>query len=358
MGLGFLVEWLVDGWSKLPRADCAVVLLILVVIGATNFLTGVGVGLAAMIILFVLNYSRVNVVRNALSGAEMKSNVERCAYHRRVLRELSQHIYILKLQGFIFFGTANALLEQIRARLTDAEQVPVHYIILDFRRVTGLDSSAVISFVKGRQLAGAQGITLLLASISDGIRRQFELGGLSEDDEGVRIFPDLDHSLEWCEEQLLKIKLVTTILPVTLPTQLVDSGFEKTETACLMKFLEKVQVGEGETLIRQGDEADNLYLIESGRMSVYMNLEDGKRVRLRALGPGTMVGEVGLYLGTKRTASVIADSPTIAYRLSRATLLRMKEKEPELAAAFHEFIVCLLSERLVAANQLLGAVLN
>jgi SulP family sulfate permease len=36
VGLGFLVEWVVDGWSKLPRSDYAVVLLILIVIGATD----------------------------------------------------------------------------------------------------------------------------------------------------------------------------------------------------------------------------------------------------------------------------------------------------------------------------------
>ena len=105
MGLDFLVEWVIAGWRKLSRTDYAVVLLILVVIGATNFLIGVGVGLVAMIVLFVLNYSRINVVHHALSGAELRSNVERCAYHQRALTEkLGQHIYILELQGFLFLG--------------------------------------------------------------------------------------------------------------------------------------------------------------------------------------------------------------------------------------------------------------
>jgi SulP family sulfate permease len=80
-----------------------------------------------------------------------------------------------------------------------------------------------------------------------------------------------------------------------------------------MEFLEKVQIQEGEYLIRQGDEADTLYFIELGEVSVYLELEDGRRVRLQTLGLGTAVGEPGLYLGTTCTASVIADSPTIAY---------------------------------------------
>jgi SulP family sulfate permease len=307
----------------------------------------------------VLNYSRINVVHHALSGAEMRSNVERCAYHRRVLAEqLGQHIYILELRGFIFFGTANALLEQIRARVADTEQPPVRYIVLDFRRVTGLDSSAVLSFVKGRQLAEAQGITLVLTHISERTQHQFELGGLSEN-ERVRIFPDLDHGLEWCEEQLLEIEQVTTLhVPVTLTAQLADSGFEKANTARLMEFLKRVNVEAGEYLIRQGEEADKLYFIEQGTVSVYLEIGDGERVRLQTLGLGTAVGEPGLYLGTTCTASAIADSPVTAYRLTRTALSEMKEKEPELAATFHEFVAYLLSERLAATTRSLEAVLK
>jgi SulP family sulfate permease len=359
MGLGFLVEWAIEGWSKLPRADYAVVLLILVVIGTTDFLIGVGVGLAAMIILFVLNYSRINVVHHALSGAEIKSNVERFAHHRRVLTELGQHTYILELQGYLFFGTANALLERIRARVADAELPPVRYIVLDFRRVTGLDSSAVLSFVKGRQLAKAQSITLVLTHISEKIRQQFELGGLFKDGRGVHVFPDLDHGLEWCEERLLETERITkTRVPITLSAQLADSGFETANTTRLMEFLEQIHVEEGEYLIRQGEKSHELYFVELGTVSVYLGFENGKRVRLQTLGMGTIVGELGLYLGATRTASVIADSPTVAYRLTRTALSEMKERAPELAAIFHEFVVCLLSERLAAANRSLEAVLR
>ncbi len=360
LGLDFLYEWVIAGRSKLSRADYAVVLLILVVIGATNFLIGVAVGLVAAIILFVLSYSRINVVRHAVSGAEMRSNVERCAYHRRVLAEkLGQQIFILELQGFIFFGTANALLEQIRTRVTDTQQPSVRYVVLDFRRVTGLDSSAVLSFVKGKQLARARGITLVLTHSSERILQQFKLGGLFENGDGVRTCPDLDHGLEWCEEQLLEIERITALhVPVTLAAQLADSGFKKADTARLKEFLERVDVREGDYLICQGDEADELYFVEQGTVSVYLGMESGKRVRLQTLGLGTAVGEPGLYLGTTCTTSVVADSPVTAYRLTRAALSEMKEVEPELAATFHEFVARLLAERLAATTRTLEAVLK
>ncbi len=360
LGLDFLVEWVINGWRKLSHADYAVVLLILVVIAATNFLLGVGVGLVAAVILFVVNYSRFNIVHHALSGAEMSSNVERCSYHQRVLaNQLGRQIHILELQGFIFFGTANALLDQIRTRLVDANQPPVRYILLDFCRVNGLDSSAVISFVKAKQLAQAQKTTLVLTHLTGPMEHRLEMDGLSESDPAVRIFPDLDHGLEWCEEQLLDIEQVTTLhTPVTLSAQLADSGFNKADTKRLMNYLERVNFQTGDTLIHQGDEADCLYFIELGTVSIYLELGNNERVRLRKLGLGTAVGEPGLYLGTTRTASVIADSPVTTYRLTRSKLLKMKEKEPELAATFHEFAGRLLSERLTTTTRTLEAVLK
>ena len=359
LGTDFLYEWVIAGLVKLSRTDYVVVLLILVVIATTNFLFGVAVGLVAAIILFVLNYSRINVIHHALSGAEVRSNLERCAYHQRVLTEkLGGQIHILELQGFIFFGTANALLEKVRARITDSKQPRLRYVILDFSRVTGLDSSAVLSFVKGKKLADTQNITLVLTHLSANAKRQFEKGDLFTKENEVRIFPDLDHGLEWCEEQLLDIEQVTTLhTPITLTAQLADSGFERSDTKRLLKYLERVEFKEGEILIHQGDEADRMYFVEMGSITVYLELGN-EQVRLQTLGLGTAVGEAGLYQGTKSTASAIADTPVTAYRLTRATLAEMKKKEPELAATFHEFAARMLSERLTATTRTLEAVLR
>jgi SulP family sulfate permease len=356
LGLDFLIDWVVGGWSRFSRAEYGVVLLILVVIMVTNFLIGVGVGLVAMVILFAVNYSQISVVHHSLAGAETRSNVERSANYRRALVEYGEQTYVLELQGFIFFGTSNALLEQIRARVNDPGRAPVRFVILDFRRVTGLDSSAALSFSKGRQLAKARGIMLVLTDTSEATLNRLELGSLSEDDEDVKIFPDLDRGLEWCEDQILDIEGVTRRhVPTTLRAQLAESGFETADTKRLMDHLEQVKVKEGEYLIRQGDEPDDLYFIELGRVSIYLELGDDRRVRLRTLGMGTAVGELGLYLDERRSASVIADMPSIAYRLTRQALDEMRQKDPELAAAFHELIIRLVSERLAAANRSIEA---
>lgn len=65
------------------------------------------------------------------------------------------------------------------------------------------------------------------------------------------------------------------------------------------------------------------------------------------MGAGSVVGESGLYLGQSRSASVRTTRPSVLYRLSTAALKRMTGQAPELAAAFHQFVVRLLAERMV-----------
>jgi len=312
-----------------------------------------------MLLLFVVSYSRISVVHHTLTGAEMQSNVERRPGQRRLLRELGPQIHVLELRGFIFFGTADRLLEQIRSRVAATDLPQVRFVVLDFHRVTRIDSSAVLSLRRCRQMAEARQITLVLTHLTTGIRRQFEVGGLPAGDPAVRFFPDLDRGLEWCEETLLEQAEVSPEeASLTLPAQLAEGGLDAAQGARLIGYLEKVEAAEGEYLVRQGGEEGDLYLIEHGQVSVYRDCEGGVRLRLATLGPGTAIGELGLYLRTGRTASVVADSPTTAYRLTRVALARMKDEQPALAAAFHELIARMLAERLVSKDLSLEALLR
>jgi SulP family sulfate permease len=54
---------------------------------------------------------------------------------------------------------------------------------------------------------------------------------------------------------------------------------------------------------------------------------------------------VGFYLNAPRSAAVIADEASVAYRLSRRALERMELEEPQAALAFHRLMVQLLGDR-------------
>ena len=361
LGLDFLVTWVYDAWFQLPLADYAIVLLILVVIGCVGFLQGIGLGIALAVALFVVDYSRISVIRHILSGTSYRSNVDRPRLYQQLLRQKGYWIYALELQGFIFFGTANTLLEQIRQRLDNPGLPPPHFIVLDFRLVTGLDSSAAFSFAKMKQMAAAHDVVLVFTHLSPKMRRQLEKTALQDKGQAAwRIFPDLDHGIEWCERRMIEIfesvgfgakpKTLMKLLERTLPS---PAGVTN-----LMSYLERQDVPKGHCIIRQGDTYGGLYFIESGQLTATLDCGDGRIVRLRTMGTGTVVGEIGLYLKRYASASVVADQPSTLYFLSADKLREMERDVPEIAAAFHRFIANVLAERLMNSNDTIQALLE
>ena len=301
LGLAFLVEWVYDAWFKLPRVDYFVVIVILLAIAAAGFLESVGLGIAIAVILFVFNYSRIDVVKHTLSGATTRSNVQRPRKSDRALRVHGHELFILQLQGFVFFGTANQLVERLRQRTSEGDLPAVRYLLLDFRLVSAIDSSAVLGFVKMRQLAENQDVGLIFAHTPAEIRSQLEHNGIREGGAVVvRWFEELDLAVEWCEDQILLARGIALQEPFLPLDQRLARIFASDETPELMKYLEKAQVPAGHVLMRQDDPPDDLYLIEAGRVTVEMELADGQTTRLLTLGPGTAVGQEGLYLGARR----------------------------------------------------------
>ena len=362
LGVGFLIDWLIDGRRRMSRSDYSIVLLIVATVALVGFLEGIAVGVVAAVVLFVVNYSRIEVIKHDLSGADQASHVERRPSESAYLKQAGEAIRIVKLQGFLFFGTANRLLRQLQERIDDPGRTPVRFILLDFRRVTGIDSSVVLSLVKLRRLAERYRFEVILTHLPGSIRQLLDGAGVDlEHDPVLRTLRDLDFGIEWCEERLLSDHRDGT--PGAAPpglAALLDGALESAGLgARLQPFLERREWPAGSTLIREGDAADELYFIERGEISVNLASDsEGGSIRLRKMGPGTVVGELGLYIDVERTATVTANEPTTTYGLDRAALERMRHEAPELAAAFHGFMCRLLAERVVNTNRTLRALLD
>ena len=361
MGLSFLVEWVIDARARLPRIDYLLVLMILVAIASIGFLEGIAIGVLAAVVMFVVSYSQINAVKHALTGETYRSKVERPFAHRQTLQKRGTEIFILRLQGFIFFGTAQKLLDRIKERLNDPACPRLSFVILDFRQVVLIDSSAVFSITRMKQLAEAQNIKMVWTNLTPAITRLLEKGGLiDEEDERFIILPTLDHGLEWCENQILALQGVTDLTGVIekIERQLKYAIPELQDIKRLTKYLEKKEVKQGEYLMHQGDQPDEMYFIEAGLVSAQLELPDGNIMRLRSMRGGTTVGEMGMYLGNARTASVIADRLSIVYRLSKNALKEMEKKDPKVAALLHQWIASLLAERLADNNRTIEALLD
>jgi SulP family sulfate permease len=261
--------------------------------------------------------------------------------------EHGEELFILQLQGFIFFGTANGLLQRVRQRASQADLSPLRFLVLDFDQVTGLDSTALLSFAKMKQVAQEHAFRLLVTGPSPQIRRQLEMADFTAPAKrGARVFRDLDHGLEWCETHILEtVGLLPDDAGHTIDEQIQELLPAPGGLESLLKYLERQRVDGGTYLMRQGDAPDYVYFVEDGQVTAQLEQEGQAPVRLETMRSGRVVGELGFYLGKVRTAAVVADEASTVYRLSSSDLERMERETPEGASAFHRIIVHLLAER-------------
>ncbi len=100
----------------------------------------------------------------------------------------------------------------------------------------------------------------------------------------------------------------------------VFSDLSEEEAHELAAFAAELSVPSGETLIHQGDFSTELFAIEEGTADVLY----GDQL-LWSLGPGDIIGEIGLLSHDQRRADVIATSPMLLLKLTHWELRRMPE---------------------------------
>ena len=296
--------------------------------------------------MFVVSYSRTEVVRHELTGDNYQSQVTRPPDQRQILDEQGEQLYILQLQGFIFFGTADRLFNQIKSRLNDTSQPQPRFIVLDFRRVSNLDSTGMLSFRKLKELTAVSHTNLIITSPTTKIQHQLEQGGLPADNGRIHYFPTLDNGLEWCEDNILEqAGIIFDETPPSLEKQLAAILPAANNLTTLLDYLERQEIESGITIIMQGEPPTDLFFIEAGRVTSQLDRPDLPSLRLETMRNGRVVGEIGFYLGQDRTASVITDEPSTIYRLTAEDLKQLEMDNPEAASMFHQIIIRLLAER-------------
>ncbi|MDX1404802.1 MAG: SulP family inorganic anion transporter [Woeseiaceae bacterium] len=356
LGLNLMREWLLDGLKKFSSYEYLVIPIILVSAVFLGFLEGILIGLIAAIVLFVVKYSRTRVIRFSASSVDLGSNVERNVFAQRHIRQEGARIFILGLQGYLFFGTAGRVLAALKQRLADRSLPPPQAVILDFSQVTGVDASAAINFQKMERLAAQQNFVLVLAKLGDGLRQRLQSGGFgSEHPASLMFVDDLDRALEHAENALLNDSGEAHVFAGCF--EQLRHFFDSDEDLETFKtYLERREVAAGTTLTEQGDDTSELFLVETCSVSAYIRQPDGRMLRVRSTEHGTVYGELGFYLGTPRSASVITDEPGVVYVLSAESAEKLDQEHPTIASDLHRYLANVLSERLLFTTQSLKAV--
>jgi SulP family sulfate permease len=163
----------------------------------------------------------------------------------------------------------------------------------------------------------------------------------------VTFAPTTDAALEAAEDRLLaRHRRPPGAAEDSARDALVRALRDQVLTDRLLALMAREDLAEGATLITAGETGQDIFVVDRGRLAVMARLPDGRRMRVRSLRPGAIVGEIASYAGLPRTADVVAESAATVYRFSPEAHAAAFAEAPELAAAWHEMIAITLSEKI------------
>ena len=117
------------------------------------------------------------------------------------------------------------------------------------------------------------------------------------------------------------------------------SVLDRETTLQMLTQLEEVALLDGEDAVRQGEPSDALYLVQDGRLGVWLTGADGGEPRrVRTLHSGEFFGELGLLENQPRSATVRADGAVQLLRLSGEHFHALVAEYPAFAARVQERI--------------------
>lgn len=175
--------------------------------GAWDFVVGILVGILLACVSFVLQTSQVSAIRGSFPCGIVNSTVRRHPIQHRFLQEAGRQIHVMKLAGYLFFGTIVGVEKEIRALMSNAFQAEnIRYLVLDLYNVDGVDFSAAEAFTRINRVLNRKGIDLIICGIAieSDVGRSLCNVGLFNAEDTVRYFETLNSALEYCENYLLK----------------------------------------------------------------------------------------------------------------------------------------------------------
>lgn len=363
LGISMLWEWLLDVRKSMPKVDYSIIIGILLIVEFWGFLQGIGIGIVASVVIFVFRYSSINIVKNELDGSGCKSAKDRPITDQRLLDYNSEQMLVLQLQGFIFFGTANSLYEKIKNAVSTAER-SAEFVLIDMALVQGIDSSAVKSLEKLTRYLQNQDIEMGIVNSGEQVKATLEANGMTESAyQRLHYFDDLDRATEWCEDVIIG-KEKARIEKAKLEGQeaggeLLQAVYKDMMAALEMqvKFenlvdgmkhhLEKMNVTSGDYLYRQGDVSEDLFFIMRGQVTLTRTNREGMNIRARTLGPWTLTGEVGSFLGYHSPYDAVVESEGLIYKLSAKNRKQIELDDPKLSAELQKLIITTLGAQLM-----------
>jgi sulfate permease, SulP family len=350
LGGGLVYQWLIQSARQLQRIDYLSLIAIALLIINWGFIAGVLTGVVIGCATFAFSVSRVNAIKFSFDGSEYRSSLDRGVQEQTLLTNHGREIQGMALQSYLFFGSTNRLYQHVKSLLGQHREC--RFLIFDFDRVTGIDSSATQSFAQIKQAASEMGTRIVLVRLTPDLERVFRNAGFISDD--IVVASDLDRALESCEQAIIEAHLAEVTDQRSLLAWLSEAFGDAQLAERMAEYCRRLEVQSGNVIALQGEQAASMHFILEGRVGIIVDLPEGRTARVRSLGRHTTVGEMGLITRSPRSATIQAETASVLYELDADAFERIKHEQPALSQALLAYVIRVMTERLSFANRLIG----
>jgi sulfate permease, SulP family len=350
LGADQLHKWIIQSRRRLSFTEYLSLLAIIIIIVQWGFIPGILIGVVIGCATFALSASRIDSIKYGFDGSEYRSSLDRSRADQAVLSTHGGKIQGLNLQSYLFFGSANRLYQHVKALLQRHPEC--RFLVFDFKLVTGIDSSAAYSFAQIKRTAHDRGIKLVLVHLPAATEKALRSSEFICHE--VSIVPELDHALEWCENEIIVQHQGLEQEEASLRdwfTQILETEQDASE---LIRRCERIEVESAEIIVRAGDAADSMHFILDGRVGIMIPAGEGRTTRVRSLGRYTTIGEMGLVSNAPRSATIQAEEASVLYVLSAEQFAAIKADDPALSQKLLTYFISVMAERLSFANRMIG----
>ncbi len=319
------------------RQDLSVVLLVMAVSAASTIVAGAIAGMVLSCVIFIVNMTRP-IIRRHYFGDQIFSKRSRPRDDIAFLLRTARERAVLELQGVLFFGNADDLSNLVNEMLKESKM-----ILLDMRGISAVDVSGATVLANLITRAKARGCTIILCNISSS---QFDTKSITKS----IICSDLDSALEWMENESLRAAAARPA-DEAIPLAALDltREFDADEIELLRSLLTPRDFEPGKVICREGEDADRMWVLTKGSVSVNLRAESGFR-RIASLTAGTTVGEMAMLEGAARSATITADGEVSSYEFSREALAKIRREHPVLALKVITYFAQEMTRRLRLIN--------
>jgi SulP family sulfate permease len=326
--------------------DLAVVVVVAALSIAINIVPAVFIGVAIAVVLFVFRMSR-SIVRRSHRCGTIHSRKSRTAPDRAFLERSGDAILVMELQGALFFGTGEKMLNEVETALRRETSC----VILDLRRLTEVDSTGANVLLELKTNLTQRNTKLLLAAAGQTIAMErLENFGIVSLIGDANIVPDVDRGIQRAEDDLLRTQPQLYDAEMPLAEVGVFAGFNATDLKAIEPYLNRATYPAAAVIFRESEVGNEVLIITKGIASAYLQIPN-TNIRLATFAPGTIFGELAILDEGVRSATVVADTELVCRTLTTSNFAALCAKSPSIAIRLLAAIARELSGRLRTANR-------